>query len=454
MLVDKIFRFVFSVTTVLSYLIASFIIIPQDYLKNFNLVAKRLSEIFASTIFSSFSNLYFVLFFVIFLIFFSFNIFKEIFNFENQSNQLQTFMFQELKFSTTIIVIFWVLRITDFSRLTVITATIVRFLFFLLLTKLYEKIRSRYHIKDILLINLDPNLEKDFIKNLPGANLIKTIMSSDLKLINEEISNNSYDEVWITGSKFEEASQINILINHIVEFGLSVKVDNLFEIKTTMIPKFEIIAGQNFISYSTSYLESNQYFFKRVFDIFFTIFIGFLFLPISIIVSILIVVDSGFPIFFTQIRGGLNAKRFKIYKFRTMRVGADDERASLLEKNDLQGIGFKLHNDPRVTKFGNFLRKYSIDEIPQFINVLTGEMSVVGPRPAVFDEIDRYENWHRKRLSVRPGITGPWQLTDRLSTDFDERIRLDLNYIETQSFLKDLIIILRTPVAMIKNKSA
>ena len=454
MLVDKIFRFVFSVTTVLSYLIASFIIIPQDYLKNFNLVAKRLSEIFASTIFSSFSNLYFVLFFVIFLIFFSFNIFKEIFNFENQSNQLQTFMFQELKFSTTIIVIFWVLRITDFSRLTIITATILRFLFFLLLTKLHEKIRTKYHIKDVLLINLDPNLGNDFIKTLPGTNLIKTIMSSDLNLINEEISNNPYDEVWITGSKFEEASQINILINHIVEFGLSVKVDNLFEIKTTMIPKFEIIDGQNFISYSTAYLESNQYFFKRIFDILFTIFIGFLFLPISIIVSILIVVDSGFPIFFTQTRGGLNAKRFKIYKFRTMRVGADDERASLLERNDLQGIGFKMHNDPRVTNFGNFLRKYSIDEIPQFINVLTGEMSVVGPRPAVFDEIDRYENWHRKRLSVRPGITGPWQLTDRLSTDFDERIRLDLNYIETQSFLKDLIIILRTPVAMIKNKSA
>tara|TARA_Y100000996_G_scaffold289306_1_gene228544 strand:+ start:514 stop:1878 length:1365 start_codon:yes stop_codon:yes gene_type:complete len=454
MLVDKIFRFVFSVTTVLSYLIASFIIIPQDYLKNFNLVAERLSEIFASTIFSSFSNLYFVLFFVIFLIFFSFNIFKEIFNFENQSNQLQTFMFQELKFSTTIIVIFWVLRITDFSRLTIITATILRFLFFLLLTKLHEKIRTKYHIKDVLLINLDPNLGNDFIKTLPGTNLIKTIMSSDLNLINEEISNNPYDEVWITGSKFEEASQINILINHIVEFGLSVKVDNLFEIKTTMIPKFEIIDGQNFISYSTAYLESNQYFFKRIFDILFTIFIGFLFLPISIIVSILIVVDSGFPIFFTQTRGGLNAKRFKIYKFRTMRVGADDERASLLERNDLQGIGFKMHNDPRVTNFGNFLRKYSIDEIPQFINVLTGEMSVVGPRPAVFDEIDRYENWHRKRLSVRPGITGPWQLTDRLSTDFDERIRLDLNYIETQSFLKDLIIILRTPVAMIKNKSA
>ena len=152
-------------------------------------------------------------------------------------------------------------------------------------------------------------------------------------------------------------NQINILINHIVELGLSVKVDNLFEIKTTIIPKFEIIDGQNFISYSTSYLESNQYFFKRIFDIIFTLLISFIFLPISIIVSIFIILDSGFPIFFTQTRGGLNAKKFKIYKFRTMRVGADDERSELLDKNDLEGIGFKMHNDPRVTKFGNFFKE-------------------------------------------------------------------------------------------------
>lgn len=454
MLVDRIFKFLFSITTVLSYLIASFIIIPQDYLKNFKIVAKRLSEIFASTIFASFSNTFFLLIFILFLLFFSYNIFKGIFNLENKSNNLQIFLFQELKFSTSLIVIFWVLRITDFSRLTIVTATILRFISFLFIVKFYEKIRSKYYTKDILLINLDNNSKKNIFKTALGINLIKTISHPDLSLISEEILNNPYDEVWITGSKFENPNLINRLINQIVEFGLSVKVDNLLEIKTSITPKFEIVEGQNFISYSTSYLESNQYFLKRLFDIIFTLLIGFLFLPISIIVSLFIVIDTGFPIFFTQIRGGLNAKKFKIYKFRTMRVGADDERADLLDKNDLQGIGFKLHNDPRVTRFGNFLRKYSIDEIPQFINVLIGEMSVVGPRPAVFDEIDRYENWHRKRLSVRPGITGPWQLTDRLSTDFDERIRLDLNYIETQTFLKDLIIILKTPIAMIRNKSA
>ena len=137
-----------------------------------------------------------------------------------------------------------------------------------------------------------------------------------------------------------------------------------------------------------------------------------------------------------------------------MRVGADAQIEDLLDQNDLKGIAFRLQLDPRVTKSGNFLRKYSLDEIPQFINVLIGEMSIVGPRPAVVYEIDRYENWHRRRLSVRPGITGPWQLTDRLTTDFDERVRLDLNYIDTQSFLNDLIIILKTPLAMIKNKSA
>ena len=110
--------------------------------------------------------------------------------------------------------------------------------------------------------------------------------------------------------------------------------------------------------------------------------------------------------------------------------------------------------DKRITPWGKIMRKYRLDELPQFYNVLIGEMSIVGPRPAVFDEIDRYEIWHRRRLSVRPGITGPWQLTDRLTTDFDERIRLDLNYIDNQSFINDILIILRTPFAMIKNKSA
>ena len=454
MLIDRIFRILFSISTIITFLIASFIIIPQNYLKNFNIVAIRLSEIFSTTVLSSLPNTYLILLFVIFLLFFSYHTFNFVFRSENTANRLQLFLVQELKFSTSLIVIFWVLKILDFSRLTIVTSSALRFILIILILRIYDQIKSKYHVKDILLINIDPELQSDYEIDLIGINVTKTLIKLDLETINNEIKNNPYDEVWITGSKYEESNNINKVINLIVEYGLSVKVDNLLEIKTSITPKFEIIKGQNFISYTTSYLESNQYFFKRIFDIIFTITIGFILLPISLIISLLIIMDSGFPIFYTQQRGGLNSKKFNIYKFRTMRVGADAQIEDLLDQNDLKGIAFKLHLDPRVTKSGNFLRKYSLDEIPQFINVLIGEMSIVGPRPAVVYEIDRYENWHRRRLSVRPGITGPWQLTDRLTTDFDERVRLDLNYIDTQSFLNDLIIILKTPVAMIKNKSA
>jgi len=289
---------------------------------------------------------------------------------------------------------------------------------------------------------------------MPGIIIKKIIDNMDNQNIINELNTTSYDELWITGSNTVSPENINKLINQIIEYGLSVKVDNLLDIKTTITPSFEIINGKNYISYTTSYLESSMYFYKRISDIVFTLVISVVLLPISIFVSFYILIDSGFPIFFKQTRGGLNSKEFTIYKFRTMKKDAEQERVDLLDKNDLDGIGFKLYDDPRVTKSGMFLRKFSIDEIPQFINVLKGDMSIVGPRPAVFDEIDRYETWHRRRLSVRPGITGPWQLTDRLTTDFDERIRLDLNYIDNQSFINDILIILRTPFAMIKNKSA
>ena len=289
---------------------------------------------------------------------------------------------------------------------------------------------------------------------MPGVIIKNIVNNMDSNNIINELNTTSYDELWITGSSKVEPENINKLINQVIEYGLAVKVDNLLDIRTTITPTFEIINGKNYISYTTSYLESSMYFYKRIFDIIFTLIISIFFLPISIFVSLYILLDSGLPILFKQTRGGLNSKEFTIYKFRTMRKDAEKERKDLLNQNDLEGIGFKLYEDPRVTKSGIFLRKFSIDEIPQFINVLKGDMSIVGPRPAVFDEINRYETWHRRRLSVRPGITGPWQLTDRLTTDFNERIRLDLNYIDNQSFINDLIIILRTPLAMIKNKSA
>ena len=215
--------------------------------------------------------------------------FNFVFRSENTANRLQLFLVQELKFSTSLIVIFWVLKILDFSRLTIVTSSALRFILIILILRIYDQIKSKYHVKDILLINIDPELQSDYEIDLIGINVTKTLVKLDLETINNEIKNNPYDEVWITGSKYEESNNINKVINLIVEYGLSVKVDNLLEIKTSITPKFEIIKGQNFISYTTSYLESNQYFFKRIFDIIFTITIGFILLPISLIISLLII---------------------------------------------------------------------------------------------------------------------------------------------------------------------
>jgi len=454
MIVNRIFISLFSFSVLISFFLASYIIIPLDYLKNFNIVALRLNEIFYYTQFSNISLNGYVYIFSLFLFIFSLNIFKNIFKVQNEPNKLQIFLLQELKFSTSLIVIFWVLKILDFSRLTLIYSSLLRFLFILLFIKSYNFYKNKFDTREILLINFDLGFKLINEENKNGYIIKKEIKNLENTSINEELTSESYDEVWITGSKNVDINSINSFINKVIEYGLNVKVDNLYDIKTSITPSFEIISDTKFISYSTFYLDSSKYFYKRIFDIMFTITISVILVPISIFASIFIFFDSGFPIIFRQVRGGLNSKKFTIYKFRTMKDGAEKLREDLLDKNDLKGIGFKLHDDPRVTKFGHFLRKYSIDEIPQFINVLKGDMSIVGPRPAVFDEIDRYEIWHRKRLSVRPGITGPWQLTDRLTTDFDERIRLDLNYIENQSFFYDILIILKTPFAIFKHKSA
>ena len=454
MIVDRIFRLLFSLITILTFLLASYIIIPDNYLKNFNIVSIRLSDIFEPTILNTLSTTYYFYLFIAFLLFFSYNIYHNLFRKSDNVNKLLHFLIQELKFSTSLIVIFWVLKILDFSRLTIVTSSLLRLISVFFLLNFYNVIKSKYDITDILLIKLNDDLELSLLNKIIGLNVNKTIYTLNKHNLDKELKSGAYDEVWISGSRSASSNNINDTINQVVEYGISVKVDNLLDIKTSITPKFEIINGHNFISYSTAYLESNQYFFKRLFDVLFTLLISFLLIPISIIVAVIILLDSGSPIIFKQVRGGHNSKDFTIYKFRTMKLGAEVEKEALLEQNDLSGIGFKLHDDPRVTRAGHILRKYSLDEIPQFINVLKGDMSLVGPRPAPFDEIDRYEVWHRRRLSVRPGITGSWQLTNRLETNFDERIRLDLNYIDNQSFLNDLIIIIRTPLALIKHKSA
>ena len=163
-----------------------------------------------------------------------------------------------------------------------------------------------------------------------------------------------------------------------------------------------------------------------------------------IVVSIVIRLTSKGPCFFVQKRVGKFQREFRLYKFRTMNIDAERQKADLLHLNERDGPAFKMENDPRVTKIGHFLRKHSIDELPQLINVLKGEMSLVGPRPSLVEETKQLREWHKTRFQVTPGLTCLWQIHPDRNMCFDEWMDLDLRYIEERNFLMDLKIILLT----------
>jgi exopolysaccharide biosynthesis polyprenyl glycosylphosphotransferase len=166
--------------------------------------------------------------------------------------------------------------------------------------------------------------------------------------------------------------------------------------------------------------------------------------PFLVVVALAIRIDSRGPALFTQRRVGESGRVFSIYKFRSMRQGAEEEQAQLKAHNESTGPLFKMRDDPRRTRLGPWLRRFSVDELPQFINVLRGEMSVVGPRPGLPSEVAEYQPWHRQRLEVPPGITGLWQVSGRSELNFDEMCLLDIYYIENWSLALDLTIMLRT----------
>lgn len=177
-------------------------------------------------------------------------------------------------------------------------------------------------------------------------------------------------------------------------------------------------------------------------------------LPLSIATALVIKFDSRGPVLFKQTRSGLNGKLFDFYKFRTMRCDADGEKENLLDQNEMSGPVFKIQNDPRVTRVGRILRKFSIDELPQFVNVIRGDMSLVGPRPPLPEEVARYEPWQRRKLAVKPGVTCIWQVDGRNNIDFDDWMRLDLKYIDNWSLWLDTKILAKTIPAVVKGDGA
>ncbi|MDB1947994.1 sugar transferase [Clostridium tertium] len=193
---------------------------------------------------------------------------------------------------------------------------------------------------------------------------------------------------------------------------------------------------------------------KRIIDIIGSLIGLILLSPILIIVGILIKFESKGPIVFTQKRVGKDGKEFDMYKLRSMVVNAEEIKEKLKEQNEMSGPMFKMKDDPRITKVGKFIRKTSIDELPQLVNILKGDMSLVGPRPSLPNEVKEFETWMLKRLNVKPGLTCYWQVMGRNNIDFEDWMKLDVKYVNERSFWLDIKLIFKTVFVLFGDRNA
>jgi exopolysaccharide biosynthesis polyprenyl glycosylphosphotransferase len=219
--------------------------------------------------------------------------------------------------------------------------------------------------------------------------------------------------------------------------------------------ELEELDGVPLLSFATTPTNPLQLMLKRVLDIALASFLLLIGMPIAGMIALTIKLTSGGgSVLFRQTRCGLNGRSFTLYKFRTMVEGAEERRRELLHLNEMNGPVFKLRSDPRVTRLGRLLRRFSLDELPQLWNVLRGDMSLVGPRPPIPEEVAQYKRWQRRRLAMKPGLTCLWQISGRNDLDFDRWMQLDLEYIDSWSPLLDLKILLKTVPVVLSGKGA
>lgn len=215
------------------------------------------------------------------------------------------------------------------------------------------------------------------------------------------------------------------------------------------------MAGYSVISFALKTMDSRRMLIKRLIDILGALVGLFLTALLTPFVALAIKIDSPGPVFFSQTRIGKNGRRFKIWKFRSMYLDAEERKKELQAKNEMNGLMFKMEDDPRVTKVGRFLRRTSIDETPQFLNILIGNMSLVGTRPPTEDEFEQYSGYYRRRMSITPGLTGLWQVSGRSDIqDFEEIVKMDLEYIDNWSLGLDIKILFMTVFVVLRRKGS
>ncbi|MBE5825499.1 MAG: sugar transferase [Butyrivibrio sp.] len=264
------------------------------------------------------------------------------------------------------------------------------------------------------------------------------------------------DQVFILQKRDMDMVTLQFYIDRCIEMGITCRVIVDTFRRRKAFSYVSSVGTYPMVTFHTVIMNMRERLLKRAFDIVFSLVAIVLTSPVMIITAIAIKLDSKGPAFFKQVRVGKNGRHFKIWKFRSMCTNAEEMKADLEELNEVQdGMMFKIKDDPRITRVGKFIRKTSIDELPQFFNVLAGSMSIVGTRPPTIEEVSKYTAGQWRRISIKPGITGMWQVNGRSSiTDFDRVVELDTQYIDEWSVWLDIKIILKTVLAVLTRKNS
>jgi exopolysaccharide biosynthesis polyprenyl glycosylphosphotransferase len=269
----------------------------------------------------------------------------------------------------------------------------------------------------------------------------------------EVLGSHAVDEVIIADPDFPEDRALD-LVERCHQRGVTVHVaPSTMEI---LVQRAEFMPGASvpLFTLRPPVLEGVEFIGKRAFDLVCSTVLLALLSPVLLTIAAAIKLTSRGPVIYRSVRPGIGCRPFHCFKFRTMKVGADAEQDELEQLNESDGTLFKIRDDPRLTRVGRVLRRFSLDELPQIVNVLRGEMSLVGPRPLPIRDYDRLEEWHRRRYNVLPGMTGLWQIAGRSDLSFDDLVRLDFYYLENWSIWLDITILFKTPFVVFARRGA
>lgn len=435
---------------------------------------------------------------VLFIGFFTINPYKDILHRGHLRELLSAFKLASFVLVFSVFVLFALKKGAAYSRLTtVMTAGVFCVISFIVRELWKIWLKNRNNIRQTLVIFTSADTYKSILEDIRDYRYVGShiqglvfVDDTDIEKVKAEIEaaddldsdlrvltygDDTYNKIlrgWVDEIYFDMADS-NYIANETLEqladmgitFHLRVRLPQAMKEQKYFLEKF---AGHNTVTSSNNYLTFKQAFIKRATDIAGGLVGSVFTLLLTVIIGPIIFIKSPGPIFFSQIRVGKNGKKFKIYKFRSMYMDAEERKAGLMAENRIQdGMMFKLDFDPRIIGakklpdgtikkgIGNRIRDWSLDEFPQFFNVLKGDMSLVGTRPPTIDEWDKYTPHHRSRLTIKPGITGLWQVSGRSKiTDFDEVVKLDRQYIAEWSLGNDVRILLKTIKVVLKNDGA